>query len=95
MFMQAAGELLAFATDEVSSLEEVMVRGLSGMLTRLDYLAGATVDSQGQVIPIYEPQGLMRLARSGAARERGHCRGRQNRSAFTGSRRFLERAQSP
>ena len=65
MFMQAAGELLAFATDEVASLEEVMVRGLSGMLTRLDYLAGATVDSQGQVIPIYEPQGLMRLARSG------------------------------
>ena len=65
VFMQSAGELLAFATDEVANIEEVMVRGLNGMLARLDYLAGATVDSQGRVIPIYEPQGLARLAKSG------------------------------
>ena len=65
IFAQSGTELIALAADDVSNLEEVMVRGLSGLLSNLAYLAGATIDSQGQVIPIYDPAGLQRLARSG------------------------------
>lgn len=55
--------LVAVRVAEFGSIEEVSVAPPTGMLAKLDYLAGTTVSATGEALPLLEPLGLARLAR--------------------------------
>jgi CheY-like chemotaxis protein len=49
-----AGELLAFAVDELEGESEVVVKELGGFLGRLPTVAGATIDGDGSVLLVLD-----------------------------------------
>ncbi|GHF36824.1 chemosensory pili system protein ChpA (sensor histidine kinase/response regulator) [Deinococcus metalli] len=77
-----AGEVAA-RVDSFGTIEESSVAPPGTLLGTLDYLSGTALSASGEVLPLLEPQGLLRLARrpdawlrSGAAAEQGAARGR-------------------
>ncbi len=53
-----AGELLAFAVDELEGQREVVVKELGGFLGRLPTVAGATIDGDGSVVLVLDVREL-------------------------------------
>nr|WP_246580525.1 response regulator [Deinococcus aestuarii] len=60
--VQTASGLTAVEVDEFLDIEEVSLRPLEPLLASLPFLAGATVTSGGEVVPLLDPGGLERLA---------------------------------
>ena len=53
-----AGELLAFAVDELEGERELVVKELGGFLGRLPTVAGATIDGDGSVVLVLDVREL-------------------------------------
>jgi chemotaxis protein histidine kinase CheA len=53
-----AGEVLAFAVDQVEGEREVVVKELGGFLGRLPSVAGATIDGDGSVVLVLDVRDL-------------------------------------
>ncbi len=61
----------AFRVDALSGQRDVVVKGLGGLLPRLDLLAGASVEPDGSIVLVLDAAGLIdraRLARTGGDR---------------------------
>lgn len=67
VFLSTITGLVAVRVGEFGSIEEVSVTPASGILSKLDYLAGITVSANGDALALLEPMGLVRLARRPAA----------------------------
>lgn len=63
VFLNTITGLVAVRVAEFGSIEEVSVTPPTGLLAKLDYLAGTTVSATGEALPLLEPLGLSRLAR--------------------------------
>ncbi|WP_102126340.1 response regulator [Deinococcus planocerae] len=60
--LSTASGFTAVEVDEFLDIEEVSLRPLEPLLASLPFLAGATVTSGGEVVPLLDPGGLERLA---------------------------------
>jgi two-component system chemotaxis sensor kinase CheA len=54
----------AFVVDAVAAQRDVVIKGVSALLPRLDLVAGASVDPDGSVLVVLDPSGLVDRARS-------------------------------
>ena len=88
-----AGEVLAFAVDQVEGEQEVVVKELGAFLGRLPSVAGATIDGDGSVLLVLDVRELaVRQAGGGAvaASEPGAATARRPAVALPGARRPVE-----
>jgi two-component system chemotaxis sensor kinase CheA len=53
----------AFRVDELHGQRDLMVKGVSHLLPRLDVIAGASVDADGSILVVLDPPGLVQRAR--------------------------------
>jgi len=56
----------AFVVDALAAQRDVVIKGVSAVLPRLDLVAGASVDPDGSVLVVLDPSGLVDRARSSA-----------------------------
>jgi chemosensory pili system protein ChpA (sensor histidine kinase/response regulator) len=61
VFLQLAGEHIAFAVDDFVGIEEVVIKSLAGVLAQLEHIGGATISASGEVILLLDPRGLSLL----------------------------------
>jgi two-component system chemotaxis sensor kinase CheA len=62
----AAGRRLALAVEEIVGEHEIIIKDLPGVLSRIDVLGGATILGDGRVVPVLNPEGLIRRASENA-----------------------------
>jgi two-component system chemotaxis sensor kinase CheA len=67
VLLQAADKRIAFAVDQIVGVQEVLVKPLGSLLSRVRNVSGATVLGNGCVVPILNINDLMRSALLGPA----------------------------
>ncbi|HEU0305777.1 MAG TPA: response regulator, partial [Lysobacter sp.] len=63
VFLEAGGERLALAVDEILDEQEVLVRRIEPPLLRVRNIAGATVTAAGRIVPILNAADLLKTTR--------------------------------
>lgn len=61
-FLSTISGVIAVRVEAFGRIEEVSVTPPGSVLSRLEYLSGLTVGAAGEVLPILDPAGLLRLA---------------------------------
>jgi len=79
----------AFRVEELLGQRDVVVKGLSRLLPRLDALAGASVEPDGSILLVLDVPGLIDLARRGRGRARASAFARQSAPAGTHRAKIL------
>lgn len=65
IIVKTTENMIAFGIDQVLHEQEVLVKGLGKQLARVPNILAATVTEWGQVIPILNPQDLVKSAKKG------------------------------
>lgn len=66
IIVRSGTQRIAFAVDEVLEEHEVLIKRLCKPLARVRNIAGAAISGSGQVVPILNPDDLLKSARKGA-----------------------------
>ncbi len=61
LILRSVSGNIAVRVDDFDRIEEVALSPLSGLLRSLDYITATTVATTGEVLPVIDPTGLLRL----------------------------------
>ena len=64
----------AFLVDALVGQRDVVVKAFSALVPRLDVLAGASIESDGSILLVLDPPGLIERSRHGGSRRVDHVR---------------------